>query len=151
MVYDDSGREIPGSSGYQYFGAARNLPGVRELFEPAPKAPPKRKREEILKNLDHTYFGFERKEDEKLLLIERNAEQRQRELLCERWDEMNGAEGEGGTGEAGSDSSEDEEAELRRKADEKRKFEEEKAKAAAQEQLRLAQRKKELLARLANE
>ena len=32
------GKEVPGNRGYKYFGAARDLPGVRELFESdAPK------------------------------------------------------------------------------------------------------------------
>ena len=32
------GKEVPGNRGYKYFGAARDLPGVREMFESdAPK------------------------------------------------------------------------------------------------------------------
>ena len=27
------GKEVPGSRGYKYFGAAKDLPGVKELFE----------------------------------------------------------------------------------------------------------------------
>ncbi|OOQ85687.1 Pre-mRNA-splicing factor isy1 [Penicillium brasilianum] len=35
-VYDDEGREIPGGGkGYRYFGRARELPGVKEMFEAA--------------------------------------------------------------------------------------------------------------------
>src|SRR6266480_4907769 len=35
-VYDDDGREIPGGGkGYRYFGRARELPGVKEMFEAA--------------------------------------------------------------------------------------------------------------------
>ncbi|KAK2683910.1 hypothetical protein RAB80_001856 [Fusarium oxysporum f. sp. vasinfectum] len=35
-IYDEQGREIPGSGkGYKYFGRARELPGVKELFEAA--------------------------------------------------------------------------------------------------------------------
>jgi pre-mRNA-splicing factor ISY1 len=30
---DKEGREAPGSRGYKYFGAAKDLPGVKELFE----------------------------------------------------------------------------------------------------------------------
>lgn len=30
---DDNGDEIVGSGGYKYFGATRDLPGVKELFE----------------------------------------------------------------------------------------------------------------------
>ena len=32
-MLDREGQEVPGSRGYKYFGAARELPGVRELFE----------------------------------------------------------------------------------------------------------------------
>ena len=32
-MLDHEGKEVPGNRGYRYFGAARDLPGVRELFE----------------------------------------------------------------------------------------------------------------------
>ncbi|KDQ56519.1 hypothetical protein JAAARDRAFT_36012 [Jaapia argillacea MUCL 33604] len=32
-MLDDDGREVPGTKGYKYFGRAKDLPGVRELFE----------------------------------------------------------------------------------------------------------------------
>ena len=32
-MLDHEGKEVPGNKGYKYFGAARDLPGVRELFE----------------------------------------------------------------------------------------------------------------------
>ncbi|KAJ7200875.1 Isy1-like splicing factor [Mycena pura] len=32
-MLDDDGREVPGTKGYKYFGRAKELPGVRELFE----------------------------------------------------------------------------------------------------------------------
>lgn len=32
-MLDREGKEVPGSRGYRYFGAARELPGVRELFD----------------------------------------------------------------------------------------------------------------------
>ncbi|KAJ9653614.1 NineTeen Complex (NTC) component, partial [Neophaeococcomyces mojaviensis] len=37
-VFDDQGREVPGGGkGYRYFGRARELPGVKEMFERATK------------------------------------------------------------------------------------------------------------------
>lgn len=30
---DDDGREVPGTRGYKYFGRARELPGVKEMFQ----------------------------------------------------------------------------------------------------------------------
>ncbi|KZT26105.1 Isy1-like splicing factor [Neolentinus lepideus HHB14362 ss-1] len=32
-MMDDDGREVPGTKGYKYFGRAKDLPGVRELFQ----------------------------------------------------------------------------------------------------------------------
>ena len=32
-MLDHAGKEVPGNRGYKYFGAAKDLPGVRELFE----------------------------------------------------------------------------------------------------------------------
>lgn len=32
-MVDDGGREVPGTRGYKYFGRARELPGVKEMFE----------------------------------------------------------------------------------------------------------------------
>ena len=31
-LMDNDGLELPGADGYKYFGAAKNLPKVRELF-----------------------------------------------------------------------------------------------------------------------
>lgn len=31
-ILDSQGMELPGAHGYKYFGAAKELPGVRELF-----------------------------------------------------------------------------------------------------------------------
>lgn len=32
-MYDAQGYEIPGFGGYRYFGAAKDLPGVKEVFK----------------------------------------------------------------------------------------------------------------------
>ncbi|PCH35070.1 Isy1-domain-containing protein [Wolfiporia cocos MD-104 SS10] len=32
-MVDDDGKEVPGTKGYKYFGRAKELPGVRELFQ----------------------------------------------------------------------------------------------------------------------
>jgi len=32
QFYDIEGKELPGAPGYKYYGAAKELPGVRELF-----------------------------------------------------------------------------------------------------------------------
>jgi pre-mRNA-splicing factor ISY1 len=73
-MYDGDGREAPGTRGYKYFGRARELPGVKELFEQAkPTAKPDTKeqsrlRAEMRKNVDADYYGFNRDDDDKVLL-----------------------------------------------------------------------------------
>lgn len=32
QIYDVEGEELPGAPNYRYYGAAKQLPGVRELF-----------------------------------------------------------------------------------------------------------------------
>lgn len=32
QYYEVDGKELPGAPGYKYYGAAKELPGVRELF-----------------------------------------------------------------------------------------------------------------------
>ncbi|KTW29065.1 uncharacterized protein T551_02339 [Pneumocystis jirovecii RU7] len=84
------GREIPGHRGYKYFGRAKELPGVKELFdELVPKPPPKPKiSEAIYKNLDAVYFGYQDENDEELLEFERQKEQLNMETM------LNSKEGE---------------------------------------------------------
>jgi pre-mRNA-splicing factor ISY1 len=43
-MLDREGQEVSGSKGYKYFGAARELPGVRELFDAAPAEQTKKTR-----------------------------------------------------------------------------------------------------------
>ena len=84
MVFRE-GKEVPGNRGYKYFGAARDLPGVRELFESdAPKEVSAKKnlkyvhnfffipqvkktRAELMKDVDAQYYGF-RDDDDGLLV-----------------------------------------------------------------------------------
>ena len=57
------GKEVPGNRGYRYFGAARDLPGVRELFEvKKPEEVPKT-RTELMKFVDADYFGYRDEDD----------------------------------------------------------------------------------------
>lgn len=83
-MYDEDGREVPGSRGYKYFGRARELPGVKELFEELEK--PKKKEggerkglEWLRKNLGAEYYGYgdEKEEGE----LERWEREREREAV----------------------------------------------------------------------
>ncbi|CAK5274483.1 unnamed protein product [Mycena citricolor] len=83
-MLDDDGKEVPGTKGYKYFGRAKELPGVRELFQG-------RKKEEEEDNLamahyqkftkqGPSYYGDLDENDGTLLEYEREAE-------AEEWEE----------------------------------------------------------------
>ncbi|PWW74813.1 Isy1-like splicing factor [Tuber magnatum] len=96
-TYDEDGREVPGSRGYKYFGRARELPGVKELFDelkPSKKAAEgkdeeRRLRAEMRRNVDADYYGFNRDEDDGVLL----AYERAKEVESFRNVERTGEEG----------------------------------------------------------
>ncbi|KAH7362267.1 Isy1-like splicing family protein [Plectosphaerella cucumerina] len=71
-VYDEAGKEIPGGGkGYRYFGRARELPGVKELFEAAktePEGDKSSKRDEMRRNVDAAYYGYAPDEEDEALL-----------------------------------------------------------------------------------
>lgn len=93
-VVDDEGKEIPGGGrGYRYFGRARELPGVREMFEGKVKAveKPLEGRADLRMKVDAAYYGYGADEEEDgLLEYERGKEEEAREALLAR------GEGEGG-------------------------------------------------------
>ena len=80
ILEDDiaAGNRPAGSGGYAYFGAAKDLPGVRELFEVEPQGPVKRTRTDMYKSITPDYYGFKEDEDDKLLRIESRAENKAR-------------------------------------------------------------------------
>jgi pre-mRNA-splicing factor ISY1 len=55
--------ELPGAPNYKYYGAAKNLPGVRELFaeleESAEKKRLLRSRGDVKRTLNAEYYGFQ--------------------------------------------------------------------------------------------
>ncbi|OUM69682.1 hypothetical protein PIROE2DRAFT_2312, partial [Piromyces sp. E2] len=67
---DKEGKEAPGSRGYKYFGRARDLPGVRELFEPEVSEVRTKTRYELYQNIDADYYGYRDEEDDVLLEYE---------------------------------------------------------------------------------
>jgi pre-mRNA-splicing factor ISY1 len=86
--FDAEGREVPGNRGYKYFGRARELPGVKELFEEAqPRAYPK-KRTEFTAHVNERYYGYRDEEDGKLLEYEKSRE----EIIFARMLAMSGGE-----------------------------------------------------------
>jgi pre-mRNA-splicing factor ISY1 len=88
---------VPGKGGgYRYFGAAKNLPGVRELFIKAPAVRPKRTRAQITKGLDADYYGYRDDDDGVLAELEVQAEQRLRKEALRRWRQENPEAASGG-------------------------------------------------------
>jgi len=74
-IVDAFGAELPGEGGYKYFGAAKELPGVRELFEreTAPKAP-RKTRGQLYRHITPDYYGWRDEEDQNVLLVEQAKE-----------------------------------------------------------------------------
>ncbi|CAK6981131.1 pre-mRNA-splicing factor ISY1 homolog [Scomber scombrus] len=69
-MLDHEGKEVPGNRGYKYFGAARDLPGVRELFEKEPTPALRKTRGELMKEVDAEYYGYRDEDDGVLLPLE---------------------------------------------------------------------------------
>jgi hypothetical protein len=67
QFYDIQGKELPGAPGYKYYGAAQELPGVRELFaekdDEYNKQRNKRTRGDIYKNITPDYYGYRDDDD----------------------------------------------------------------------------------------
>lgn len=74
-ILDTEGKEVPGNRGYKYFGAAKDLPGVRELFESEAPPPPRKTRGELMKHIDPDYYGYLDEDDGILRPFEDEAEQ----------------------------------------------------------------------------
>ncbi|EJD01865.1 Isy1-domain-containing protein [Fomitiporia mediterranea MF3/22] len=83
-MLDDEGKEVPGTKGYKYFGRAKELPGVKELFQG-------RKKEQDEEDKMHafykkftgqgpSYYGDLDEKDGELLKYERSQEE-------EEWEE----------------------------------------------------------------
>ncbi|XP_031557979.1 pre-mRNA-splicing factor ISY1 homolog [Actinia tenebrosa] len=73
-MLDHEGKEVPGNRGYKYFGAAKDLPGVRELFEQEPPKAPRKTRAELYKDVDADYYGYRDEDDGVLVPIEQEVE-----------------------------------------------------------------------------
>lgn len=100
-VYDDEGREIPGGGkGYRYFGRARELPGVKEMFEAVARKRAAEQEEAsggglrsdlaemMRKHVDAAYFGYGLdEEDGTLLAYEAEKEKEAYENLLKKGDD----------------------------------------------------------------
>jgi pre-mRNA-splicing factor ISY1 len=73
----DDGNALGGRN-YKYFGAAKDLPGVKELFAKPAKEPPRRTKAELLRLIDCDYFGYRDEDDGIILPLEAAAEAKAR-------------------------------------------------------------------------
>lgn len=86
-MFDSEGREVPGNRGYKYFGAAKDLPGVRELFEQEPPPPPRKTRAELMKDIDAHYYGYFDDDDNVLIPLEEKVEKIAVQKALQEWKE----------------------------------------------------------------
>ncbi|KAJ9577330.1 hypothetical protein L9F63_006074, partial [Diploptera punctata] len=107
-MLDHEGKEVPGNRGYKYFGAAKDLPGVRELFEQEPPLPPRKTRAELMKDIDADYYGYRDDDDGILTPLEQAEERRAINSSVAEWKEKKEAYLHGG-GEDPSQAQEEEE------------------------------------------
>lgn len=88
-VTDAEGKSFDTASGrgpgYRYFGAAKQLPGVRELFEKPPEVKRRRSRYEMYKRIDADYYGYRDEEDGILEKLEQEAEREIRSKCVQEW------------------------------------------------------------------
>ncbi|KAL6061382.1 Pre-mRNA-splicing factor ISY1 [Balamuthia mandrillaris] len=96
-VGEDQGKEVQGGkTGYRYFGAARDLPGVKDLFVEQPEeaiAAAKKTRQELYQGVDADYFGFRGDDDGALEALEAEAEKKALEEAMATWHNKQAAEG----------------------------------------------------------
>ncbi|KAF8924302.1 NineTeen Complex (NTC) component, partial [Dissophora ornata] len=86
---DAQGREVPGARGYKYFGRAKDLPGVKELFQPQQLTLKEKTRAELYRNVDADYYGYRDEEDGTLLEFENEQEEIAMAKALELADEEN--------------------------------------------------------------
>lgn len=78
---------MPGNRGYKYFGAAKDLPGVRELFEQELPPPPRKTRAELMKDITASYYGYLDDDDGILIALEEKVEKLALQQAIEEWKE----------------------------------------------------------------
>ena len=74
-------------SRYKYFGAAKDLPGVRELFEQEPPPPPKKSRGELMREVDANYYGYLDDDDGVLIPLEEKSSKEAMKKSMDEWKE----------------------------------------------------------------
>jgi len=88
-VVDSQGIELPGSGGYKYFGAAKDLPGVRELFQKEVPQAPSKNRVDLYKIITYDYYGNLENENDFMVDEERAWEEKYKQEELNKWIESN--------------------------------------------------------------
>lgn len=88
-LYDRDGVELPGSGGYKYFGAAKDLPGVRELFYREPPVAPRRNINDLHQQISFDYYGLMKDGNDEIKPLEDRLTEQDREEEVRRWIEQN--------------------------------------------------------------
>mmetsp|Transcript_5766 Transcript_5766/g.6626 ORF Transcript_5766/g.6626 Transcript_5766/m.6626 type:complete len:282 (-) Transcript_5766:316-1161(-) len=87
----DGSSEVEGATGkgagYRYFGAAKNLPGVKELFQKQAPRTVRRTRHQMFLHINAQYYGFRDDEDGILVDAEKDAEHKMRGDAIRGWEE----------------------------------------------------------------
>lgn len=97
QIEEGDTQSLEGPGGYRYFGAAKDLPGVREVLEHqvAKAQAKKRAGGDIYRHIGPTYFGWRDEEDGVLLELEEDAFQkeakRQKRAIAAATADANGA------------------------------------------------------------
>ena len=158
-MIDHDGKELPGNRGYKYYGMAKELPGVRELWAQEPPKPTKRTRGELARLVDADYYGY-RDDDDGILILQEAEQERAAIARALQQQELSGARrGEGEEGNiyavgADSDSEGERGGEEREETGTKEAGEDAYVKVPTQEEVEqalLKRRKMELLEKYASE
>ncbi|XP_033744878.1 pre-mRNA-splicing factor ISY1 homolog [Pecten maximus] len=102
-MLDQEGKEVPGNRGYKYFGAAKDLPGVKELFEQEPPPMLRKTRAEMMKDIDADYYGYRDEDDGIIVPIEQEIEKEAIAKAVREWKEQQEARANGNHGDQGEE------------------------------------------------
>eukprot|EP01127_Copromyxa_protea_P014984 TRINITY_DN4250_c0_g1_i1.p1 TRINITY_DN4250_c0_g1~~TRINITY_DN4250_c0_g1_i1.p1 ORF type:complete len:251 (-),score=67.25 TRINITY_DN4250_c0_g1_i1:166-918(-) len=85
---DEENGAIRAPGGYYYFGAAKDLPGVRALLKPKRSVAQKRTRYDMYQRIDADYYGYRDDDDGLLETLEAEAEVAAQQEAIEEWNQI---------------------------------------------------------------
>lgn len=91
QIEEGDQQSLEGPGGYRYFGAAKDLPGVKELLEKQVQKQQTRKRGDIVKHITPAYYGWRDEEDGVLLELEEEAYRQQKKQRVDDSETAHGA------------------------------------------------------------